>query len=528
MKGMKKLISALLAVVMMLMMTITGFAADTGYTVTINDGDVSGASYAAYKLMDVTTGTDGSGTTTFAYTVNSKYSSVLQTLTGQTTDNAIIEYIQNLSTDSDVRKFADELYKKILEENLTADQTAANNEFSNMSGYYLIVETAAGTTSSGTDNESYSLAILRTVYEDETITTKEDVPELTKEVWETNDSVYTNDGGEWQDAADYDIGDEVPFRLSATISEYFDDYDEYALTFHDTLSAGLTFNSTSVRVYVVNGNTETQLDAADYTIDENPTDGCSFEVTVTDLKNLQTSVNVIGKSVIRVEYTAELNDNAVIGQGVRLTNQGNPNVAYLEYSNNPYDKTKTGKTPEDKVTVFTFELDVTKIDDAEKTLNGAGFTLYKWNATGSGASDGSWVKVGNEIVGTNSKPISSFTWTGLDSGEYKIVETTVPEGYTKANDILFTVAATYDTSSDNPRLTALSVIITSGSTYVKGGAASSNLDTGKVNMSIINTSGNSLPSTGGIGTTIFYVLGGIMAIGAATLLITKKRMGRAK
>ncbi|MCD7758043.1 MAG: isopeptide-forming domain-containing fimbrial protein, partial [Clostridiales bacterium] len=398
MRKVKKLASVLLAVALMLAMSVTAFAAETTYTVTINDGDVSGATYVAFKLMDVTTGTttdsEGNTSTTFAYTVNSKYSNLLQTLTGQKTDEAVIEYVAALSTDAATIQFADDLYAAIKKAGLTVDATAQNNVFSNMKGYYLIVETATGTTSAGTYNEAYSSAMLQTVYKNETIQTKEDVPELTKKVWETDDSTYSSAGGEWQDAADYDIGDAVPFRLSATISDYFDDYDVYSFTFHDTLSTGLTFDGAdSVHVYVVNNNTPTELSNSDYTVvTTSLTDGCSFEVKIANLKKLSTNVSVSKTSVIRVEYTATLNEKAVIGQGSNLNNQGNPNVAYLEYSNNPYDDTKTGKTPEDKVTVFTFKLDVTKYDEKSETLTGAGFTLYKWYATGEYAD--SWVPVG--------------------------------------------------------------------------------------------------------------------------------------
>ncbi|MCC8120641.1 MAG: isopeptide-forming domain-containing fimbrial protein [Oscillospiraceae bacterium] len=533
MRKTKKFASLLLALVLMLALSITVSAA--GYTVTIDDGDVTGASYAAYKLMDVTTGTTkdsntGETVTTFSYTVNSKYSSVLQAVTGKSTDEAVIEYIANLATDAETIAFADDLYQAIIKANLSVDATAHNNTFSDMSGYYLIVETATGTTSSGTSNEAYSSAILQTIYSNATISTKEDVPELTKKVWETNDSEYTNDGDEWQDAADYDIGDDVPFRLTATISDYYDDYDEYTLTFHDTLSAGLTFNN-DVAVYVVNGNTVTELNAADYTVTytagSSQSDGCTFHVQVTDLKKLQTSVSVTKGSVVRVEYTAKLNENAVVGQGSNQNNQGNPNVAYLEYSNNPYNANDTGKTPEDKVTVFTFKLDVDKYDDTGEKLNGAGFTLYKWYATGSGANDGDWKQVGDELVYTNSDGYE-FTWTGLDSGEYKIVETTVPSGYTKAEDITFTVSATYDTSSDNPTLTALSVVIGEGEASVVTSAATHNVETGIIEMGIINKRGNSLPRTGGIGTTIFYIVGGILVVGAGVLLITKKCMNKAR
>ncbi len=526
MSKLKKLLCAVFAMIMVLAMGTSAFAADDGYTVTINDGDVSGATYVAYKLMDVTTATTGSGTT-YAYTVNSKYSALLREATGQTSDENVISYIASLENDdSAVRLLADKLYKAILADGtITADAETSNEVFSGLKGYYLIAESVPGATTTAGENESYSLAILRTVASNMEITTKESVPKLTKEVWETNDSTYSASNGEWQDAADYDIGDSVPFRLEATISSQYSSFTTYTLTFHDTLSSGLTFDGeSSVKVYVVNDNVATQLSTNDYTVTTSTGDGCSFHVTVTNLKALTTNVTVDASSVIRVEYTATLNSNAVIGQGSSSTNQGNPNKAYLEYSNNPYDDSDTGKTPEDKVTVFTFKLDVKKYGDSTSTeLTGAGFTLYKWVATGSGAEDGSWVMVGTQQINTSG---NTFSWTGLDSGEYKIVETTVPDGYTKAADIVFKVSATYDTDSDNPRLTELTTSITGGGSSLVSGQITTNVITGTLAAGIINKSGNSLPTTGGIGTTIFYIVGGVLVLGAAVLLITRRRMGK--
>ncbi|MCD7888219.1 MAG: isopeptide-forming domain-containing fimbrial protein [Clostridiales bacterium] len=526
MRKIKKFASVLLAAALMLVLCVPAFAAGEGYTVTIIDGDVSGATYVAYKLMDVTTATTGSGTTTYAYTVNSKYSVLLRSVTGETSDEDVISYIASLEDDdSAVRLLADKLYKAILADTtFTADAETGNEEFSGLKGYYLIAESAPGATTNAGENESYSLAILRTVASDMEITTKESVPQLTKEVWETNDSTYSASNGEWQDAADYDIGDSVPFRLEATISSQYSSFTTYTLTFHDTLSSGLTFDGeSSVKVYVVNNNVATQLSTNDYTVTTSTGDSCSFHVTVTNLKNLETNVTVTSASVVRVEYTAKLNSNAVIGQGSDSTNQGNPNRAYLQYSNNPYDDSDTGKTPEDKVTVFTFKLDAKKYGDSTSTeLTGAGFTLYKWVATGSGAEDGSWVMVGTPQNNTSG---NTFSWKGLDSGRYKIVETTVPSGYTKAEDIVFTVSATYDTDSDNPRLTAVTTSLTGGTNSVVGGEITTTVDTGTLTAGIYNKSGDSLPTTGGIGTTIFYIVGGVLVCGAAVLLITKKRMG---
>lgn len=155
-----------------------------------------------------------------------------------------------------------------------------------------------------------------------------------------------------QDSADYDIGDAVPFQLTGTVAQDYNDYKgAYQLVFHDTLSNGLTFNASSVKVYV-NDSTD-PVDADKYTITNPTADGHSFDVTIHDVKSLGTDV-----SKVRVEYTATLNENAVIGS------LGNPNKMYMEFSNNPNNEQggDKGQTPEDKVIVFTYKVVINKID----------------------------------------------------------------------------------------------------------------------------------------------------------------------
>ena len=148
----------------------------------------------------------------------------------------------------------------------------------------------------------------------------------------------------------------------------------------------------------------------DYTVNTSTSDNCDFEIVFTDILSVD-GVTITKDSKVVVEYTAELTQDAVIG------NDGNPNKVYLEFSNNPYDE-GTGQTPEDKVTVFTFKLDVDKVDKDQQPLAGAGFTLYKYDADTQ-----NYVAVGSEVKGD---ALTNFVWSGLDSGKYKLVETTVP------------------------------------------------------------------------------------------------------
>ena len=310
-----------------------------------------------------------------------------------------------------------------------------------------------------------------------------------------------------QDSADYDIGDAVPFKLSATIAQDYANYTHgYKLTFHDKEDAGLSFNKNSAKVYVDG----TLITTGYEVVTEGLTGGCTFEVRFANLKDI---ASVKAGSVISVEYTSTLDTDATVGS------TGNKNTSHVTYTNNPNDEQagENGKTPDDVVIVFTYQTIVNKVtknpnydstvegSEAYIPLKGAGFTLYKKNASGT------YDAVRPELKGED---MTTFTWSGLDDGDYKLVETTTPSGYNTIPDIEFTITATHDVTSDKPTLISLS----------GGDKFTGVISTGVVSANIENQSGAQLPSTGGIGTTIFYVLGSVLVIGAAVLLVTKKRM----
>lgn len=487
MKKLKKLFAAMVAMVMAFAMGVTVYAAD----ITITNG-AAGSEYAAYRLLNATDGGEGK----FAYTLNDKYAAALKEVTGKTEDKDVINYISGLDADG-IRAFADAVFAKI--KTLEPEAKTSDDKLSGVDqGYYLIAETKTGD-----EGDTYSLVMLDTAGNDSvTVTTKEDRPELEKKVKEKNDS--TGAESDWQDAADYDIGDNVPFQLTGTVDAKYDKYGSYYYAFHDTMSDGLTFNADSVTVTVDGTAVTTGYEVVTEDLD----DGCTFEVRFADLKNIKA---VKAGSKVVVNYTAKLNENAVIGEG------GNTNVSKLEYSNNPYGD-GTGVTPEDKVIVFTYNLIANKVDGNNAPLEGAGFTLYKLDST-----TGDYVAVGNEITG-----VTTFYFKGVDAGRYKLVETTVPAGYNKADDLVFSVEATYDTTSDNPELKTLVVKDASGKVVSEGTEAifTATLRTGAVSTDVQNLSGTELPATGGIGTKIFYTVGAIIMIVAAVLLITRKRTAK--
>ena len=358
-------------------------------------------------------------------------------------------------------------------------------------GYYLIVDTTATTG----EYDAKNLSLLKVNGAGEvTPTIKTDKPTLEKKVKDINDS--TEAETDWQDSADYDIGDEIPYKLTATMGD-LSNYDHYYLNFHDTMTH-LTLLKESVEVKVgektlAEGQYTVAWDAAKKTMD----------VAIMDVKAHGATTG----TKVTVTYKATLDTDAVLGS------TGNPNTADLEYSNNPNNTgdgtTKpndTGKTPEDKNIVFTYKVTVNKVKENQQPLKGAEFELSKK------AKDGSWISKG-KLTGTGDNK-NVFEWSGLDDGNYKIVETKTPSGYNTIDAIEFTITAEHDSTADAPKLKNLS----------GGNLFTGDVETGAVSANIVNKSGSTLPETGGIGTTVFYVIGGMLMAAAAILLITKKRM----
>ena len=290
--------------------------------------------------------------------------------------------------------------------------------------------------------------------------------------------------------------------------ENYEQYEKYYLAFHDTQSSGLTFND-DAKVYV-NGTEITE----GFKVEQSCADNCTFAIVFEDLKQI---TSVQNGSEITVEYTAELNDQAVLGS------TGNPNEVKLEFSNNPnWDgegKGPTSETPEDKVIVFTYQTVINKVDEKDEALAGAEFTLEKKQA------DGEWEAI--NVVKTEAG--TTFTFTGLDDGFYRLKETVTPAGYNTIDDIYFEITAAHDTESQDPKLTRLTAIqkteengnLEEGKVTFK---PTCTLADGKIATKVVNNSGAELPETGGIGTTIFYVAGGALVLGAVVLLVTRRRM----
>ena len=501
MKNMRKIASVLLALVMVFALAAPVFAAET-YSITINNTN-SGHTYEAYQIFkgDLSDGTLS----------NVEWGESVTSHTGDAT--AIVEKLDEQYTGEDKMSVADLLAMITLGEEVAATSThidGAKYVISGLDAGYYLVKDAYGSLN-GT-NDAYTQYIVKVVKNTEA-SPKGNVPQVEKKVKDINDSKDA-DFSAWQDSADHDIGDSVPFQLTATLANNVEAYRTYKIVFHDTLSAGLTYDVGSVEV-TFNGEYVTEY------FDISCENG-QLTISCDNVKEFGASNN----SQIVVEYTATLNENAVHGS------TGNPNVVYLEYSNNPNwdadgdgkpdepgtpgtpgDETPdepTGKTPEDKVIVFTFKVVVDKVDENKNPLVGAGFTLFKMDK-----ESGEYEQVGDEVTGTQ---MTQFVWKGLDDGDYKLVESTTPAGYNTIDDIYFTITAEHEVLADNPTLTTLN----------GGDMFTGEVSTGTLTGEVINQSGVELPETGGIGTTLFYTFGAIMVLGAAVLLITKKRMSIAE
>ena len=347
-------------------------------------------------------------------------------------------------------------------------------------GYYLIKD--RNDTLENKKGHAYTSFMLQ-VAKDTTVAVKADVPTLTKQVQANGSQNYTV-------ATEYRIGQNIPFQITATLPSNYADFKRYEFTIKDTIPAGMTLNH-DVKVYLQEGGTEKDISTF---FPISTTDN----VMTIDANGLRNNQEVTASSKIVVRYTASLNDLAVMG------GLGNPNIANLTYSNNPNGFTSTtAETPDTKANVYTYQLKVNKVKENQQALAGAGFTLYK--------------KVNNqytEIKKFEADSNSTFDFKGLDSGDYKLVESTVPAGYNAMKDIEFTISGTIDSTGALTNLTATSANAT----------FETDVNTGIITLKVVNKQGALLPNTGGIGTTILYLVGTSLVLGAGVLFVVKKRV----
>ena len=516
MKNVKKLASLLLA----LLMVFSLAAAASAATVT----NQTSHSYAAYRIFSGTQaensvplgdvewgeGVDGAALLTALkgdsrFNVGNDDANIFASCT---TALDVADVLSAYPDKSDVAKaFANVAARHLTTVTATIADNATSVELP--AGYYLLVDT-----STPGQDDARNTALLQMTNQDITIESKYSVPSVDKSVQDTD--------GSWGESADWEIGSDVPFRLEGTLPTNYEDYEAYKYVFHDTLNSALKYNG-DVKVYVQNGDAKTQI-LSGFTVapDAAATAGGTLTVTFGNLKMI---AGVSSSSKIVVEYTAELLSTAVIG------GSGNKNEVYLEYANDPNatGKGTTGNTKTDEVLVFTYELDVTKVDGKEgtTTLANAEFVLLSSDKTKAAkVSNGKlvgWVAAseGTKLTSGND---GKFVIAGLDAGSYYLRETKAPAGYNLlGNDIGITITATLDKSEDNPSLTALKISVREDKTGAVATESDGDVTTGIVSTVVENVAGAQLPLTGGIGTTVFYIAGSVLVLTAAVLSVTRKR-----
>lgn len=540
---MKKLISILLALALILSLSAVAFATENGdATMSITGGD---RTYNGYKLLNLTVslkgeehhpeGCDGTNHSddcyNYAYSVNEKYRTILQIETfnnagaslwgankpadaSGVTDEQILEHLSKQSSDNGdtfgtLRSLADRVYLAIKNAGIAPDAAGIKDTATIAQGYWMF----ADVTNLDGEYDANSLVMVDTKGEsDITVNPKVAIPTIEKKVKDIEDSEDgTVTDNPWYDSADHDIDNvAIPFKLTAAPPSNAAFYSTYKLVFHDHMSAGLTLDKNSFKVYIYDNKYKADVDTDlnDFVADvtnyftittDGLADDCTFEVSC---DNVLAIPGVHADTAFVVYYEATLNDAAVIGAA------GNPNEVYLEFSNNPYEE-GTGETEKDKVTVFTYQLTVNKTDSHGHALKGAGFTLYKKNVAGE------YVAIGSELkVDAEGNELTTFTWKGLDDGDYKLVETTVPQGYNALADVLFTISATHEENSADPKLLNLD-----------GGLMGTGVvDTGIITKDIVNQTGTVLPETGAEGTFMLITASAMFVMVAVVFMVTRKKM----
>lgn len=479
MKYFSKIVSLLMAFIMIFALSSVVFATQegtlTGGSITINDA-VPGQIYKAYQILYLES--YNASDNAYAYKANSAWETWLKTQTNYVKIDAkgYVTWVENADPAAFAKLAQVEAAKMTADATATAPAAAegatySTVTFSNLNlGYYLI-DTTLGT-----------LCSLDTTNPNVTMEEKNQAPSNVKTVEE--DST-----GNYGDKNDADIGQTVNFKSTITAQAGAENY-----VFHDKMSAGLTY--TGVTGITLNGDT---VAASYYTVTAPAADGDTFDVTFTQAFCDTLAAN----DKIVISYTATLNENAVIA------GEGNPNTSKVSYG----DSTNTKYTPNSQTKTYTWDVDIFKYTmngDTEKPLAGATFKLSK-NADGSNpialVSEGNNVyrvaKTGETgtVTEITTDATGKFTIKGLDADTYYLTETAAPAGYNKLA---------------GPQ----KIIIGENGVVNATNEASQGVDEVKV----LNQSGTELPSTGGIGTTVFYVVGSVLVLGAAVMLVSKKRM----
>lgn len=528
MKTTKKLLTILMAIAVLFSMAIPVQAAET-YSITINHPtDEKDHTYEAYQLFTGEISINALGKevlSNVSWGTGIDYDALLAKITAGTTYPNCVALFKDAETAGEVadilgnnsnnatfvNEFARAAGTCLTDVCVPSTLTDDNGTYviSGLSAGYYLVKDQDGSLEDV--NETYTNYILQVVGN----------TELNPKNGTTTVDKVIHDGGSHVEAADFSIGDTVAFELMGTLPENYSRFETFEYEFIDTMSKGLTYTPDSAKVYLENAGNKVELTTG-FNVDTSvnaETGETNLNVKFADLKAI-TDRTIDTHTTIIVEYTATLNENAVIG------GEGNPNTVYIEYDNNPYSDGK-GKTKEDIVYAFTFELDVTKYDgDTGATLPNAKFVIYRelLNAKHYAVLDAenkvsSWTTVKDDATTLVSGTDGKFIIKGLESDIYFLEETEAPVGYDLLKDrITVDIIATVSEGTTGGQIDNLQIKV-NNSTIENGDKT-----TGIVDMDVINNPGSTLPETGGIGTTLFYIFGGIIVAVVVVMFITKKRM----
>lgn len=540
---------------------------------------LKGKTFNLYKLFNAENSKDGES---INYTFNPDCKQALQNVVGaklnktpaDVTEYMVIDYIQSLNnykvegayTDqeengyySDFRYFIEDLRDELVKlGNGAADSFVVNEVKDDGSfvisgleyGYYVLDET----TNNNGDNSASSLCIVNTANPNADVKIKSDYPSVEKKIQEDdNKDTVGNDG--WNDMADYEIGQTVPYQFTSNVPD-MNGYDTYKYVWHDIMDDALTFNKDSVSVSIIEGDNEYKLSSSEFKITEDE-NGDTFTVSIDDLKKIvdakfnhmdKNNHNTYGQKVV-LSYNATLNDNAANDTGT----PGFENKVRLEFSNDADSDGagKTGFTPWDTVVCFTYRLDGLKVNDHDKKLEGAKFRLY----LDEECTDEVYVKsspaggyiVINDDSATNGKPAEAtemvsdskgvFNIIGLDSGTYYLKETDAPDGYREILDpIKIDVVATFATDrnsyveGDGANKKALTDLqfkakvkqFNDGVMNEESKDLDTNIETGTGNLTVVNKVGSKLPVTGSAATLILLGAGSVLMTASKKLSKNKK------
>ena len=503
MKTIKRSIALVLAMILTLAMSVTVFAEGEGtkktVTITVNEAQ-KGHTYEAYQILK---GDVSKSQTTLS---NVDWGTGIQAdkkkdLEPSENVKTYVEKLSQMTTSDEIKAEAQKIASVLsntVAGSVSVTQDNAKTEIKGLEPGYYLIKDKDGSLKVDEENKgakAYTEYILK-IIADTTITPKTAVPSVEKKVKDTNDTTGETTG--WQDSADYDVRDVVPFQLTATLPANLQSYKSYYLKFDDTLSPGLDFNEESVTVKYGDKDVK-EFFKINY-------DAASKKLTLTCDNILKEGFEAKNGEKIVVEYNATLNEHAVMGS------DGNPNRVKLEFSNNPNNggEGDKGETKEDTVIVFTYKVVINKLNEKNEPIDGAKFTLYKKI---KGADD---EKIEAVISGDKN---NVFTFNRLDDGDYVLKETEAPDGYNKANDIAFTIKADHSIESDAPELESLSGDKVTGDIILTHNKLECSLST-----DVQNFKGSVLPSTGGAGRVAIYVIGAILVVGGGIVLVTKKRV----